>query len=158
MVLMELKFQQVHLGREFPMQLVWQWGRNIWQLLSISLVSNYLTILRIVFWVTVVSKVIINLIKEGVQAEAVALAGHLKLGRLIALYDDNHISIDGDTALGFTEDVCKRFESYGWHTLVVSDGDCDLAGIESAIEKAKSVTDKPTLIKIRFKAANSGQR
>jgi transketolase len=88
-------------------------------------------------------------LQEGVQAEAAALAGHLKLGKLICLYDDNHISIDGDTVLGFTEDVNKRFESYGWHTLIVNDGDNDLAALNAAIEKAKSVTDKPSLIKIR---------
>jgi transketolase len=100
-------------------------------------------------------------LQEGVAAEAAALAGHLKLGKLIALYDDNHISIDGDTALGFTEDVCKRFESYGWHTLVVTDGDNDLTGLAEAVEKAKAVTDKPTLIKIRttigFGSKNQGE-
>jgi transketolase len=100
-------------------------------------------------------------LQEGVASEAAALAGHLKLGKLIALYDDNHISIDGDTALGFTEDVCKRFESYGWHTLVVSDGDNDLAGLEKAIKDAQSVTDKPTIIKIRttigFGSKNQGE-
>ncbi|KAJ2997991.1 Transketolase [Globomyces sp. JEL0801] len=100
-------------------------------------------------------------LQEGVQAEAVALAGHLKLGKLIALYDDNHISIDGDTALGFTEDVCKRFESYGWHTQIITNGDSDLDGLAAAIEKAKSVTDKPSLIKIRttigFGSKNEGE-
>lgn len=100
-------------------------------------------------------------LQEGVQAEAVALAGHLKLGKLICLYDDNHISIDGDTALGFTEDVCKRFESYGWHTLVIDDGDHDIKGLEAAIQKAKSVTDKPSIIKIRttigFGSASQGE-
>ena len=88
-------------------------------------------------------------LQEGVQAEAVSLAGHLKLGKLIALYDDNHISIDGDTELGFTEDVIQRFQSYGWHTLVVADGDNDVAGLKAAIEAAKLVVDKPSLIKIR---------
>lgn len=87
-------------------------------------------------------------LQEGVQAEAISLAGHLKLGNLICLYDDNHISIDGDTALGFTEDVCKRFEASGWHTIVVSDGNHDLKAIEAAIANAKLVTDKPSLIKI----------
>lgn len=86
---------------------------------------------------------------------------HLKLGNLIALYDDNHISIDGDTNLGFTEDVCKRFESYGWHTIVVDNGDTDLASIEAAIAAAKLVTDKPTLIKVRttigFGSLNQGE-
>ncbi|RUP50226.1 transketolase [Jimgerdemannia flammicorona] len=87
--------------------------------------------------------------QEGVASEAASLAGHLQLGNLIALYDDNHISIDGDTALGFTEDVVKRFEAYGWHTQVLDDGDHDYEGLARAIENAKKVTDKPSLIKIR---------
>ncbi|KAI9730810.1 MAG: Transketolase [Cirrosporium novae-zelandiae] len=85
---------------------------------------------------------------EGVASEAASLAGHLQLGNLIMLYDDNHISIDGDTNSAFTEDVMKRFESYGWHTSWVKDGDNDLAGIEAAIEAAKKVTNKPSLVKI----------
>jgi transketolase len=88
-------------------------------------------------------------LQEGVSAEAVSLAGHLKLGSLICLYDDNHISIDGDTALGFTEDVLKRYEAYGWHTLVIADGDTDVIGISNAIEACKLVTDRPSIIKIR---------
>lgn len=88
-------------------------------------------------------------LQEGVHAEAVSLAGHLKLGKLIVLYDDNLITIDGDTDVSFTEDVLKRFESYGWHTLVVQDGDSDLKSINDAIETAKNVTDKPSIIKIR---------
>lgn len=87
--------------------------------------------------------------QEGVQAEAVSLAGHLQLGKLIALYDDNHIQIDGDTALGFTEDVNKRFEAYGWHVQTIADGDHDLEGLSRAIEEAKKVTNKPSLIKVR---------
>ncbi|QKX62226.1 uncharacterized protein TRUGW13939_09385 [Talaromyces rugulosus] len=86
--------------------------------------------------------------QEGVASEAASAAGHLKLGNLIAIYDDNHISIDGDTKVSFTEDVLKRFEAYGWHTLDVKDGDHDLQGIEDAIRKAKEVTDKPTVIKV----------
>ncbi|ORX50099.1 transketolase TktA [Hesseltinella vesiculosa] len=100
-------------------------------------------------------------LQEGVQAEACSLAGHLQLGNLIALYDDNHITIDGDTEVSFTEDVLKRFEAYGWHTLVVSDGDHDLKSIQQAIEQARQVTDKPSLIKIRttigFGSLNQGQ-
>ncbi|KAI9498357.1 transketolase [Zychaea mexicana] len=88
-------------------------------------------------------------LQEGVAAEAVSLAGHWKLGKLIALYDDNAITIDGDTAVSFTEDVLKRFESYGWHTVYVADGDSDIASIEAAIAEAKAVTDKPTLIKVK---------
>ena len=98
--------------------------------------------------------------QEGVASEAASLAGHLQLGNLIAIYDDNHVSIDGDTNISFTEDVVKRFEAYGWHTLIVNDGDHDLDGIEAAIKKAQSVTDKPTLIKLRttigFGSKNQG--
>ncbi|KAF1846895.1 transketolase [Cucurbitaria berberidis CBS 394.84] len=85
---------------------------------------------------------------EGIASEAASMAGHLKLGNLIAIYDDNHISIDGDTKCAFTEDVLARFEAYGWHTLHVKDGDSDLEGIEKAIAEAKKVTDKPTVIKL----------
>lgn len=86
---------------------------------------------------------------EGVSSEACSLAGHLQLGNLIAIWDDNHISIDGDTNQAFTEDVVKRYESYGWQVLYVHDGDHDLDGIEAAIKKAQEVKDKPTLIKLR---------
>ncbi|ANB15393.1 transketolase TKL1 [Sugiyamaella lignohabitans] len=86
--------------------------------------------------------------QEGVASEAMSLAGHLKLGKLIAFYDDNHITIDGDTNVSFTEDVLKRLEAYGWHTIWVKDGNTDLAGITAAIEEAKKVTDKPSVIKV----------
>ena len=85
---------------------------------------------------------------EGVSGEACSLAGHLGLGKLIALYDDNHISIDGSTDIAFTEDVGKRFEAYGWHVLHVANGNDDLDAIAKAIEAAKAVTDKPSLIKV----------
>jgi len=85
---------------------------------------------------------------EGISGEAASIAGHWGLGKLIALYDDNHISIDGSTDVAFTEDVSKRFESYGWHVLHVKDGNTDLAAIAKAIEEAKAVTDKPTMIKV----------
>jgi len=85
---------------------------------------------------------------EGVSGEACSLAGHLGLGKLIALYDDNHISIDGSTDIAFTEDVAKRFEAYGWHVQHVEDGNSDLDAIAKAIEAAKGVTDKPSLIKV----------
>ncbi|MBZ8178969.1 transketolase [Oscillatoria salina] len=85
---------------------------------------------------------------EGVSGEACSLAGHLGLGKLIALYDDNHISIDGSTDLAFTEDVGKRFEAYGWHVQHVENGNTDLDAIHKAIEQAKAVTDKPSLIKV----------
>jgi transketolase len=86
---------------------------------------------------------------EGVSGEACSLAGHLGLGKLIALYDDNHISIDGDTEVSFTEDVGKRFEAYGWQVLVVPDGDTNLAALEAAIAAAKAETTRPTMIKVR---------
>jgi len=86
--------------------------------------------------------------QEGVSGEAASLAGHLGLGKLIALYDDNHITIDGNTNVSFTEDVLKRYEAYGWHTIHVADGNTDLAGIARAIEEAKAVTDRPSLIKV----------
>ncbi|PSB01745.1 transketolase [Merismopedia glauca] len=85
---------------------------------------------------------------EGVSGEACSLGGHLGLGKLIALYDDNHISIDGNTEISFTEDVSKRFEAYGWHVQHVEDGNHDLGGIQKAIEAAKAVTDKPSFIKV----------
>jgi len=85
---------------------------------------------------------------EGVSGEACSLAGHLGLGKLIALYDDNHISIDGNTEISFTEDVSKRFEAYGWHVQHVENGNTDLKAIAEAIAAAKAVTDKPSLIKV----------
>ncbi|ORY57283.1 transketolase [Pseudomassariella vexata] len=86
---------------------------------------------------------------EGVSAEASSLAGHLQLGNLIAIYDDNHISIDGDTNVAFTEDVVKRYESYGWHVVTVDDGDNDLDAIEAAIKQCQEVKNKPSIIKLR---------
>jgi transketolase len=85
---------------------------------------------------------------EGVASEAASLAGHLKLGKLIYLYDDNHVTIEGFTDLAFSEDVPKRFEAYGWHTLTVADGN-DLAAIEEAIRDAQSVGTKPSLISVK---------
>jgi transketolase len=86
--------------------------------------------------------------QEGVASEACSLAGHLKLGKLIALYDDNHITIDGRTDVSFTEDVLKRYEAYGWHVQHVADGNTDVNAIAKAIEAAKAVTDKPSIIKV----------
>ncbi|MFN9648982.1 MAG: transketolase family protein, partial [Pseudanabaena sp.] len=83
---------------------------------------------------------------EGVASEAASLGGHLKLGKLIMMYDSNSISIDGSTDLAFTEDVGKRYEAYGWHVTYVADGNEDLDAIAKALEEAKSVTDKPSLI------------
>jgi transketolase len=85
---------------------------------------------------------------EGVASEAASLAGTMKLGKLIYLYDDNHISIEGDTALAFREDVLKRFEAYGWHTRRVSDGN-DLEAIDAAIREAQGEATRPSLIAVR---------
>jgi len=85
---------------------------------------------------------------EGVSNEAASLAGHWGLGKLIALYDDNKISIDGHTDISFTEDVNARYEAMGWHVQHVEDGNTDLMAIRKAIDAAKAVTDKPSLIKV----------
>lgn len=85
---------------------------------------------------------------EGITHEACALAGHLRLGKLIALYDDNRISLAGSTSLSFTEDVSLRFAAYGWNVLRVSDGN-NLESIENAIKTAQSVTDQPSIILVR---------
>ena len=85
---------------------------------------------------------------EGVSHEAASLAGTLGLGKLIFLYDDNLISLDGPTDLSFTEDVEKRFEAYHWHVQKVADGN-DLDAISKAIENAQSVKDKPSIIAVR---------
>jgi transketolase len=84
---------------------------------------------------------------EGVSSEAASLAGHLKLGNLIYLYDDNHITIEGNTSLAFSEDVAKRFEAYGWHVQKI-DG-YDLKAIEGAIRAAQAVNDRPSMISVR---------
>ena len=85
---------------------------------------------------------------EGIAAEAASLAGHLKLGKIIYLYDHNHISLDGPTALSFSEDVPLRFESYGWQVIQVDDGN-DVETIVAAIQQGKKDTQKPTLIAVR---------
>jgi len=87
--------------------------------------------------------------QEGISHESCSLAGHLKLGKLIALYDDNGITIDGHTSLSFTEDVGKRYEAYGWHVQTVEQGDTDVDAIRKAVAEAKKVTDKPSLIKVK---------
>lgn len=85
---------------------------------------------------------------EGITSESSSLAGHLKLGKLIVLYDDNNITIDGTTHISFTEDVKKRYEAYGWQVLEVKDG-TDTAAIHAAIRRAKAQKNKPTLIKVK---------
>jgi transketolase len=88
-------------------------------------------------------------IMEGVAMEAASLAGHLGLGRLIALYDANDITLDGPAEMAFTEDVEQRFVAHGWHVLRVEDGDGDLEAIHAAISAAKAVTDKPSLVVVK---------
>ncbi len=85
---------------------------------------------------------------EGVSAEAASLAGHLKLNKLIYLYDNNHISLASSTQVTFTEDHAKRFESYGWHVQSVDDGN-DLEAIETAINQAQQEKDRPSIIMVR---------
>lgn len=85
---------------------------------------------------------------EGVSAEAASMAGHLKLGNIIYLYDDNKITIEGDTAITFDEDVAERFQAYGWHVQSVADGN-DTEAIYTAIQNAKNDTKRPSLIKVR---------
>ena len=86
-------------------------------------------------------------IMEGVAAEAASLAGHLQLGQLIYLYDDNHITIEGETSLAFNEDVAERFRAYGWHVQSVADGN-DIEAIAIAIGNAKNEKHRPSLIKV----------
>lgn len=85
---------------------------------------------------------------EGVTAEAASLAGHLQLGNIIYLYDDNHITIEGNTNLAFDEDVAQRFEAYGWHVQVLADGN-DLEALSGAIKNAQKEINRPSLIKVR---------
>jgi len=85
---------------------------------------------------------------EGVCGEAASLAGHLALDNLVFLYDDNHVSIDGDTSLAFTEQRAARFAALGWHTTTVTDGN-DLAEIDAALQEAIEVRDQPSLVDIK---------
>jgi transketolase len=85
---------------------------------------------------------------EGVSSEASSLAGHLKLNKLIVLWDDNHIALSTGTDVVFTEDVCARYDAYGWHTIRVEDG-TDLDSLIAAIHEAQGQADKPTLIAVR---------
>ncbi|MFF9271707.1 transketolase [Streptomyces rochei] len=91
-------------------------------------------------------------LQEGISAEASSMAGHQKLGNLVLLWDDNHISIEGDTETAVSEDTCKRYEAYGWHVQRVApkpDGDLDPHAIYDAIQEAKKVTDRPSFIAMR---------
>ncbi|WP_411093724.1 thiamine pyrophosphate-dependent enzyme, partial [Streptomyces sp. 049-1] len=91
-------------------------------------------------------------LQEGISSEASSLAGHQKLGNLVLLWDDNHISIEGDTETAVSEDTCKRYEAYGWHVQRVApkpDGDLDPNALYDAIEAAKKVTDRPSFIAMR---------
>src|SRR5690606_3261152 len=85
---------------------------------------------------------------EGVSHEAASLAGHLRLGQLTVIWDDNSITIDGRTDLAFSEDVEARFRAYGWHVLRVNDGN-DLDAIDAALAAAAAASDRPTLIALR---------
>ena len=87
-------------------------------------------------------------LQEGISSEASSLAGHLGLGRLISFWDDNHISIEGDTAISFTEDVAARYEAYGWHVQNLGE-DIGLDRIEEALANAREVVDRPSLIVVR---------
>jgi len=86
-------------------------------------------------------------LQEGISSEAASLAGHLRLRKLVVLYDDNHVQLDGPTAMAWSEDVPKRFEAYGWHAQRVEDGN-DIRAIETAIETARA-DDRPSLIAVR---------
>src|SRR5512135_265755 len=85
---------------------------------------------------------------EGISHEAAALAGHLALGKLIAFYDDNHITIEGPTSLAYSDDVARRFEAYGWHVQRVADGN-DLAALDAAARTAEAETARPSLVLVR---------
>ncbi|HXH49320.1 MAG TPA: transketolase [Terriglobia bacterium] len=90
---------------------------------------------------------------EGVASEAASLAGHLGLSNLVYLYDDNHISIEGDTKLAFTESRAKRFEAYGWFVQQIEDGN-DLEAIDNALRAAEAETDRPSIIMVRTHIAD----
>jgi len=91
-------------------------------------------------------------LQEGVASESSSLAGHQKLGNLVVIYDDNHISIEGDTALAFTEDVLARYSAYGWnvdHVDMAADGSVDVPALDAALTRAAAVTDRPTIVRVR---------
>jgi transketolase len=87
--------------------------------------------------------------QEGITSEASSLAGHLGLNNLVVIYDDNHITIDGDTELSFSEDVAKRYKAYNWNVIEVGGDGNDMEAFEKALKKAKKEKERPTMIKIR---------
>ena len=87
-------------------------------------------------------------LEEGVSSEASSLAGHQQLGNLTLIYDDNHISIEDDTNVAFSEDVLKRYEAYGWHTQYVESGE-DVVALEAALDASRAETDRPSIIAVR---------
>jgi len=99
-------------------------------------------------------------LQEGVAAEAISLAGTMKLGRLVLLYDDNKIQIDGETELAFTEDIPQRFAAMGWHVQTVEDGNHDVEGMLAAIDAAKAESEKPSIVILKttigYAAAKEG--
>src|SRR5205814_4338792 len=86
-------------------------------------------------------------LQEGIASEAASLAGHLRLGKLTYLYDDNHVQLDGPTGMAWSEDVLERFDAYEWHTQRVDDGN-DIEAVEAAIERALD-DPRPSLIAVR---------
>ena len=91
-------------------------------------------------------------LQEGITSEASSLAGHQELGNLVVIYDDNHISIEGDTAVSFSEDVLARYSAYGWnvdHVDMAADGSVDIVGLDAALTRASAVTDRPTIVRVR---------
>jgi len=88
-------------------------------------------------------------LQEGISGEASSLAGHLGLNNLIVIYDDNHITIDGETSLSFTEKVVDRYRAYGWNVVEIGGDGYDIAALDKALESAKRQTERPTMIKFR---------
>ena len=86
---------------------------------------------------------------EGISHEAASLAGHLKLGRMVFVYDDNHITIDGPTELAYSDDVPKRFEAYGWHVVQLGEAANDLDAIEAGLRAGIAEETRPTLVVLR---------